>query len=124
MTLDMLKFDTPSMPELPSFGIGDDSGETSASQTLYRYQDDSGVWHYTDDPAVANQAEEIEISTDINLMQAPPAAPAASAPQVNVSANPFTAISRGDEVMEDAQEVQQMLEDRLDDMDQTLNSIQ
>ena len=124
MTPDMLKFDAPSMPELPSFGIGDEADSSSTSQTLYRYQDANGVWHYTDDPAMANQAEEIEVSTDINLMQAPPEAPRVSAPEVNISANPLTAITRGDQVMEDAQEVQQMLEDRLDDMDQTLDSIQ
>ena len=119
-TLDMLKFEKPS---LPSFGGNEDTA--GGSQTLYRYQDEQGVWHYTDQPLDQDSAEQIEVSTDINLIDAPPALPrSGSAPAANISANPLNAISRGAEVMEDAEQVQQMLDDRLEDMDQTLNSIQ
>lgn len=118
-TLDMFALEKPS---LPSFGSN--SAENN-SQTLYRYQDEQGVWHYTDQPLDQDSAEQIEVSTDINLIDAPPALPrSGSAPAANISANPLNAISRGAEVMEDAEQVQQMLDDRLEDMDQTLNSIQ
>ncbi len=117
MTLDKLNF---SKPSLPSFSNGD---ARASSETLYRYQDGQGVWHYTDqEPAVSN-AEQIEVSTDINLMQAAAAAPTRTSPESNISANPLTAITRGGEVLEDAQAVQGMLDDRLDQMDQSLNDI-
>ena len=118
-TLDMFSFEKPS---LPSF-VGSEN-EASGSQTLYRYQDEQGVWHYTDQPLVDGAIEEIEVSTDINLIDAPPELPRNSAPAANISANPLSAVTRGAEVLEDAEQVQQMLDDRLDNMDETLNSIQ
>lgn len=117
MTLDKLKFNKPS---LPSFSGSD---ETAVTETLYRYQDEQGVWHYTDQMPADNIAEQIEISTDINLIQAPPAASASRTSEPNISANPLTALTRGGEVMEDAQAVQEMMDERLDQMDQSLNDI-
>jgi hypothetical protein len=117
MTLDKLKF---SKPSLPGFGGSD---ETVVTETLYRYQDEQGVWHCTNQVPTDNIAEQIEISTDINLIQAPPTAPTSRTSESNISANPLTAITRGGEIMEDAQAVQEITDDRLDQMDQSLNDI-
>lgn len=124
-TLDMFKFDKPSisMPDL-NLGSGSNtgSGGSAANQTLYRYQDENGVWHFTDQLPAEGSAEVIEVS-DTNLMEAPPPPPPSVEREPEVSANPLTAITRGAEVMEEAQAVQEMLDERLDDMDQSLNDI-
>lgn len=117
MTLEKLNIGSFSLPDI---GLGDGT-EDSGVETVYRYQDDQGVWHYTDQVPVDNSAEQIEVSTDINLIQAPPAAPETPTSQPEISANPLTAITRGAEVMDDAQAVQQMLDDRAEQMDQSLN---
>jgi hypothetical protein len=120
MTLDMFKFEKPSI-SLPDINLGGGSDAASTNQALYRYQDENGVWHFTDQLPPEGEAEQIEVS-DINLMEAPPP-PKLVEKESTVSASPLTAITRGAEVMEEAQEVQELLDSRLEDMDQSLNDI-
>jgi hypothetical protein len=122
MTLDMFKFEKPSI-SLPDIDLGNSgSSEPATNQTLYRFQDENGVWHFTDQRPVQERAEQVEIS-DINLMEAPPPPSAIVEEEQDISVNPLSAITRGAEVMEDAQAVQEMLDTRLEDMDQSLNDI-
>lgn len=123
MTLDMLKFEKPSIsiPDMPNISLGgDSSGRPDTSQALYRYQDESGAWHFTDQMPSDGSAELVEIS-EINLVAAPP--PGVVQEETEVNANPLTAITGAVDVMEDAQAVQQMLDDRAGQMDQSLNDI-
>ena len=122
MTLDMFKFEKPTI-SLPDINLGGGgSSESDSNQELYRYQDSNGVWHFTDQQPTQGNAEQIEIS-NINLMEAPPPPTVVVEDESTISANPLMAISRGAEVMEDAQGVQEMLDSRLEDMDQSLNDI-
>lgn len=121
MTLDMFKFEKPSV-SLPDINLGGGSAEADSNQEVYRYQDENGVWHFTDQQPTQGNAEQIEIS-NINLMEAPPPPTVVVEDDPTISVSPLTAISRGAEVMEDAQGVQAMLDSRLEDMDQSLNDI-
>lgn len=120
-TLDMFNFDKPSV-SMPDINLGSGSDEPAANQTLYRYQDEAGNWHFTDQLPTEGGAEIIEVS-DTNLMDAPPPPPPRVEREPEISASPLTAITRGAEVMEEAQAVQEMLDGRLEDMDQSLNDI-
>ena len=124
MTLDMLKFEKPSisLPDLPDINLGgDSSNQSESSQTLYRYQDEQGVWHFTDQIPSEGNVERVDIS-DINLVDAQSVQEVVEQTP-SVSASPLTAITRGGEVMEDAQAVQEMLDTRFEDMNQSLNDI-
>lgn len=123
MTLDMLKFYKPSV-SLPDINLGgSDQGSGSASQSMYRYQDENGVWHFSDQAPENGSAEQVQLNSDINLMEARQVQESRQQATTELPISPLTAITRGAEVMEDAQAVQQLMDDRVDQMDQSLNGI-
>ncbi len=123
MTVDMLKFDKPSV-SLPAINPGGAGQEgRSASQSMYRYQDENGVWHFTDQAPASGAGDRVQLNSEINLLEAQAVPENRPQAPVEQPSNPLSAVTRGAEVMEDAQAVQQLMDDRVDQIDQSLNGI-
>ena len=75
MTLDDWKFEIPdSVTALFDKGsemtLGDDAALGAESTTVYKWQDDDGQWHFSTTLPAQQVVEEMELSGDINIMEA------------------------------------------------------
>ena len=46
-----------------------DSSNSSSNQSFYKWQDDDGTWHYSDNPPEGKVIETITVNTNTNLIQ-------------------------------------------------------
>ena len=104
------------------------SGLTETS-TVYRYQDEQGQWHYSDQRPAGNSAEAFEVPLNSNVLSEPPNPDhdarrdlAPSEPDlVEKVLSYFRTLSKGDKVIEDAKQVRQQSEARQQALDNLTN---
>lgn len=103
---------------------GDDAPEPTTT-TVYKWQDEEGQWHFSNTPPKELIAEEMEISSDINLMDAyvPPPEPeqqqAAASAMPQIPGGAITATpEQVQEMMETVTNLQETIDQRKADMDE------
>ena len=129
MSLDRLKAPDLSIPELPKAATG------RREDLIYRWVDDSGIVHFTNTPPPAGVAYTVKgYDPDANLIQSVrPTAPTEPEPVRPVQApsekqpaslkdigNPYS-IEKVEKLMEDAKNIQHVLEDRAKRQDQLIS---
>ena len=123
MTLDEL------MPDTDSLSIGElgTADSTASSAEFYRYQDAEGKWHYTDQPP-QDQAglEKVEVDLSANNMDAvqPRPAKAEGADRPAEPAAGVASLSQMADLVDNAQEVQTLMDDRDSRLQQQLDQSQ
>lgn len=101
------------------------NGSELSSQKVYKWQDEFGQWHFTDDPAVALQrganSSEVEqqiLSYSENTMPAPPRAQSSDVPMA-APVEPFEpSLKNIPRVLDEAHRVKDLLEQRYRDAEQ------
>ena len=121
MTLD--KLGIGKMPELASLpDIGGSSAE-SGSLTLYRYRDDQGNWHFTDQAPASGDFELVEVQ-NANLLESA-SLPPGREPETSAMAVPGIPLPGNTaRALEEAGAVQEQLDQRAEQMDNAINSAQ
>lgn len=109
----------PETPDVSSMSPGADQ-----SQAFYRYQDEQGNWQYTDRPPEGMQVETVEVDTRLNTMDAIEVKPR----QTTASRTPAPGVAGYVEnlqnVKQDAEAVQQLMDDREGQLQEALNRSQ
>jgi len=116
MTVDEL------LPTMPDVDLGDASG--SDQQEFYRYQDANGNWVYTDKPPMDDPTvESVQVDTSANNMDAvKPRASNSSSPSADVPAVGVAGLAQAADIVEDAKNVQQLMDDREGKLDQQIDN--
>ncbi|MBT4159855.1 MAG: DUF4124 domain-containing protein [Gammaproteobacteria bacterium] len=124
MTLDDWKIDLPeSLDELLQGAIPEVQEQApSAPATVYRWQDESGQWHFSNTPPEAGIAEEMQLNGDINIMEAYVApeetAATETASATGLPSGPMTATpDQVREMMETVTNLQETIDQRKAEMD-------
>lgn len=121
-----LKMPKLGMPEIPGLSKDDGKEKQSGSTTVYKWQDQNGEWQFSNQPPPEGVASKvITYRSDTNVIQSakPPAKPASTADAETPSANPLLPITNPEKVkklMDDAKNIEKLLQDRQDQMDQGL----
>lgn len=99
--------------------------------TVYKWQDDTGEWHFSGQPPPAGISSSVETyRSDVNLTQAPPppveAKPdpvenTADIPSGSAALLPITDPERVKQLIEDAKNVQNLVNERQQNIEQHLN---
>jgi hypothetical protein len=120
---------TPSVPEAPSKGSLT-ATDKNATQ-VHKWQDSAGEWHFSNQPPPAGIKGSIETyRNDVNITQAPPVIevvpePAEQAtdgiPTTALPLLPITDPDRVKKLIEDAKNVQKLVNDRQKNIDQQIN---
>ena len=97
----------------------------SAPTTVYKWQDENGQWHFSNTPPETGIAEELELSGDINVMDAyvpvPPEEPAVTetSTTTGLPTGPMTANpDQVRELMETVTSLRETFEERKAEMDE------
>jgi len=110
-----------SAPKLPSL----DEDEI----TIYKWQDDSGEWHFSNHPPAAGITSSVNVyRSDVNITQAPPSTPvdskpeqpdekASDIPKTAAPLLPITDPERVKQLIEDAKNVQDLVNNRQQTLD-------
>lgn len=118
----VLTLDKLGLGKMPDMASMPGSASGSGSVTLYRYQDEQGNWHFTDEAPQSGDFEQVEVR-DANTLEsarlpaAPNAAPAAPPVMPGIPLPGNTA-----RLLEQAEAVQEQLDQRASDMDQVIDS--
>ena len=93
---------------------------TSEQTKVYRWKDADGVWQFSNDPADAASAEEIELDGVINTMEAFTAAPEPAARSASESTPGVATVlpPQAAEALEAVKNLQQTIDDRKEALDQ------
>jgi hypothetical protein len=113
-------------PKLPLPEVEKDENATK----VYKWQDESGEWHFSNQPPPSGVASSVETyRSDVNITQAPPppveekqepAETDTEVPQTAVPLLPITDPERVQKLIEDAQNVQKLVDQRQEQIDQQL----
>ncbi len=124
MTLDDWKIDLPeSLGDLlPGAAPEVQNLAPSAPATVYKWQDEDGQWHFSNTPPENGVAEEMELSGDINIMEAyvPPEEPTGTetAAATGIPSGPMTATpDQVREMMETVTNLQETMDERKAEID-------
>lgn len=52
-----------------SKGTGSGTSSINSSQSFYKWQDENGTWHYSDQPQAGQNIETVTVNTNTNLIQ-------------------------------------------------------
>lgn len=96
-------------------------------QSFYKWQDENGSWHYSDQPQAGQNIETVTVDTNVNLIQglkvekkkeyavAKTNKPAAEMPSVPL---PMTVpLDKVTQMLDDANNIQQLMDDRTDQIE-------
>lgn len=99
----------------------------SSMQSFYKWQDENGTWHYSDQPQAGQNIETVTVDTNVNLIQglkvekkkeyavAKTNKPAAEMPSVPL---PMTVpLDKVTQMLDDANNIQQLMDDRTDQIE-------
>lgn len=100
----------------------------SSMQSFYKWQDENGTWHYSDQPQAGQNIETVTVDTNVNLIQglkvekkkeytvSQAKKPAAELPSIPL---PMTVpLDKVSKMLDDANNIQQLMDDRTDQIDQ------
>ena len=94
------------------------------SKTVYRWQDENGVWQFSDDPAAAGLAEQMVLDGNINTMPAievpPPQQAAANKLEPAGVAVGGVSVRQTAQMVETVTNLQETLDQRKVELDETL----
>jgi len=99
--------------------------EAPQPTTVYKWQDENGVWHFSDreeDAEVAG-AEKVELTGDINLMPAfkePPKPSTVQAQAPATQSTPIPSIGAGLDTLNQAKELQSSIDSRKEEIDKAI----
>lgn len=126
-------FATPYLLPLISSDFSDvtisGSSEPSTSH-YYKWQDAEGNWQFSDDAPEGIASDSVDVDTRANILepflgntspkpeQAKPAKPA-----VNLPTSPLVMPSQAKQLIEDAKNIDQLLENRQQELDKRMNSL-
>jgi len=126
ITIEELKSDF-SLPDIPNVTTASEEPDEDSSKAVevYKWQDEEGNWHFSNQPEDAEGAETIELDGLINTIpayQAPEEkkAKVAATSQPNISAVP--SLSQGLETLNQAKQLQSTIDQRKADLDKALQS--
>jgi hypothetical protein len=116
-----------------STSSNNNESSSNTTQSFYKWQNDSGTWHYSDKPPVGKNTETVTVNTNTNLIKGlrvdkkkeQPVIEKNSQPQVESSpvALPMKVpIEKISKILEDANNIQQIMDNRHEQIEQaTLN---
>lgn len=109
------------------------NSSSSPEQSFYKWQDDEGTWHYSDEPPADRNSKTVTINTNTNLIQGlrrqtqdADTATTGLTPEKNVNPDavsldiplPMTIpLEKVNKVLEDAQNVQNIMDNRAKQLD-------
>lgn len=127
---DQLQTPQLKLPPLPDLSLTE-SDSPEHTVTSYKWQDAAGNWHLSDAPPVSGDYTAVTVNPNTNIIAAPePAAPTPRQPPAPNRApephndsptptlNPAATLTRGQEVMEQARQLEQTLQQRQQQLDQ------
>lgn len=102
-----------------------DKREKPMPTTVYKWQDENGVWHFSDrkEDAAAAGAEKMELTGDINVVPAFKEPPKPSAVQAQAPATqpmPVPSIGAGLDTLDQANELQSTIDSRKEEIDKAI----
>ena len=100
----------------------------TSMQSFYKWQDENGTWHYSDQPQAGQNIETVTVDTNVNLIQGlkiekkkedhvrQVPKQAAELPSIPL---PMTVpLEKVSKMLDDANNIQQLMDDRTDQIDQ------
>ena len=101
------------------------SGSSGSAPEYYRYQDASGNWQFTDQPPAGVAYELVEVDTNANVIQGTPL-PSESPQSPSSEPAPGVAgyVENMQNVMQDAEDVQLLMDDRNSQLEAQLRASQ
>jgi hypothetical protein len=118
----------PKLPDVPS--LSDDEKKAPSVTTVYKWQDENGEWHFSNQPPPEGVARKvITYRSDANVIQPPKASPKPAQPsgEPETSASPLLPITNPGKVkklMDDAKNIENLLQDRQEQMDKRMEDAQ
>ena len=99
-----------------------------AEQSFYKWQDENGTWHYSDNPNPQGQTETVTVNTNANLIQGlrkeekeeevvEEEKPKEKEPTPDVALPMTVPLDKVSKMIEDASNIQQTLENRQESID-------
>lgn len=113
----------PETPDISGISLGADSG-SSGSSAYYRYKDSQGNWQYSDEPPANAEFELVEVDTNANIIQSieQPKEEVMEQQQVAAPKAGVTGyVDNMQNVMQDAQDVQGIMDGREAQLQERLN---
>jgi hypothetical protein len=106
-----------------------DSSSINTSQSFYKWQDEDGTWHYSDQPAAGQTIETVTVNTNTNLIQGlriekkeeKEAENKQEPAKTDVPSIPLpmtVPLEKVSKMLEDASNMQQIMDDRKNKIDQ------
>lgn len=106
-----------------STGSQNNESSLNTSQSFYKWQDDEGTWHYSDQPQAGKNIETVTVNTNANLIQGlriekkkeqviveKKSEPKAESPAIGL---PMTVpLDKVSKMLEDANNMQQLMDNR------------
>ena len=116
-----------------STGSQNNESSISTSQSFYKWQDDDGTWHYSDQPQVGKNIETVTVNTNTNLIQGlrvekkKEQAVLEKNPEPKVESSsiplPMTVpLEKVTKMLEDASNIQQLMDSRNQKIEQATHS--
>lgn len=104
------------------------SSSVNASQSFYKWQDENGTWHYSDQPQVGKNIETVTVNTNANLIQSlkiekkeeKELAPEVKKDQPDTPSIPLpmtVPLEKISKMLDDANNMQQLMDDRKTQID-------
>ena len=100
------------------------SGNSNTSQEFYRYQDENGNWQYTDRPPEGANVETVEVDTSSNVMDSVEIQPKKTTASRTPAPGVAGYVENMANVKQDAEAVQQLMDDREGQLDEALSRSQ
>jgi hypothetical protein len=116
-----------------STGFHNNESSSSTTQSFYKWQDDDGMWHYSDKPPAGKNIETVSVNTNTNLIQGLRVVKKNEQPLIEKKSQlkvenapmalPMTVpIEKISKILEDANNIQQLMDNRNKQIEQaTLN---
>jgi hypothetical protein len=124
---DKLSLSLPELPDTPSLDTDDEKARVTK---VYKWQDKDGEWHFSNHPPAEGVARKVIIyRSDTNVIQSPktspkPAKPSQPSGEPETTASPLMPITDPDKVkklMDDAKNIENLLQDRQEQMDKRID---
>lgn len=119
-----LKMPKLGIPEIPGLAKEEAEEKKAGTTTVYKWQDKNGEWHFSNQPPAEGVASKvITYRSDTNVIQSTkaPAKPEPASEPETPTANPLLPITNPEKVkklMDDAKNIEKLLQDRQEQMDQ------
>ena len=98
-----------------------DSASVDNSQTLYRYQDEKGNWHYSDQPPIGVNAEVFELENKATIIEAVKPREKSSSPSSRPSALGIAGYTQKmTNIVKDAENVKVLMDERTKQLEDSL----